>query len=101
MDRGGLLDIEFLIQYLVLRWANQYPQLVTGPESKTIIQALVDVRILEPLDGTRLAEILEGYLKAENALKLQEKSGLIPYSEFSDERQWVRSLWRRFLEHDH
>ena len=101
MDRGGLLDIEFLLQYLVLRWANQYPQLVTGPESKTIIQALVDVRILEPLDGTRLAEILEGYLKAENALKLQEKPGLIPYSEFSDERQWVRSLWRRFLEHDH
>jgi glutamate-ammonia-ligase adenylyltransferase len=101
MDRGGLLDIEFLLQYLVLRWANQYPQLVTDPESKTIIQTLVDVRILEPPDGTRLAEILEGYLKAENALKLQEKPALIAHAEFSDERQWVRSLWRRFLEHDY
>ena len=101
MDRGGLLDIEFLLQYLVLRWANQYPQLVTGPESKTIIQALVDVKILESPDGARLAEILEGYLKAENALKLQEKPALIPYSEFSDERKWVCSLWRRFLERDH
>lgn len=100
MDRGGLLDIEFLLQYLVLRWANQYPKLVTGPESKTIIQALIDVRILEPSDGAHLAEILENYLEAENALKLQEKPGLIPYSEFSDERQWVRSLWRRFLERD-
>ena len=101
MDRGGLLDIEFLLQYLVLRWANQYHQLATGPESKTIIQALVDVRILESPDGARLAEILEGYLKTENALKLQEKPALIPYSEFSDERKWVCSLWRRFLERDH
>ena len=101
MDRGGLLDIEFLLQYLVLRWANQYHQLATEPESKTIIQALVEVRILESPDGARLAEILEGYLKTENALKLQEKPGLIPYSEFSDERKWVCSLWRRFLERDH
>jgi glutamate-ammonia-ligase adenylyltransferase len=100
MDRGGLLDIEFLLQYLVLRWANQYHKLATGPESKTIIQALVDVRILESPDGARLAEILEGYLKAENALKLQEKPALIPYSEFSDERQWVCLLWQRFLGHD-
>jgi glutamate-ammonia-ligase adenylyltransferase len=101
MDRGGLLDIEFLLQYLVLRSANQYHQLATGPESKTIIQALVDVRILESPDGVCLAEILEGYLKRENALKLQEKPALIPHSELSDERKWVCSLWRRFLERDH
>lgn len=100
MDRGGLLDIEFLLQYLVLRWANQYHQLATEPESKTIIQALVDVRILASPDGARLAEILECYLKTENALKLQEKPALIPYSEFSDERKWVCSLWQRFLERD-
>jgi glutamate-ammonia-ligase adenylyltransferase len=100
MDQGGLLDIEFLLQYLVLRWANKYPQLVTGRESKTIIQALVDVKILESSDGFQLAEILEGYLKTENALKLQEKPGLIPRSELFDERQWVRSQWRRFLESD-
>jgi glutamate-ammonia-ligase adenylyltransferase len=100
MDRGGLLDIEFLLQYLVLRWAHEYHQLATEPESKTIIQALVEVRILESPDGARLAEILEGYLKAENALKLQEKPALIPYSKFSDERKWVCSLWRRFLERD-
>jgi glutamate-ammonia-ligase adenylyltransferase len=100
MDRGGLLDIEFLLQYLVLRWANQYYQLATEPESKTIIQTLVEVRILESSDGARLAKILEDYLKAENALKLQEKPALIPYSEFSDERKWVCSLWKRFLERD-
>jgi glutamate-ammonia-ligase adenylyltransferase len=97
MDRGGLVDIEFLLQYLVLRWANQYRELATGPENKTIIQALIDVKILDSPDGVRLAEILESYLKMENALKLQEKPALIPYSELSDERKWVCSLWQRFL----
>lgn len=100
MDRGGLLDIEFLLQYLILRWANQYPHLASGPESKTIIRALVDVRILKSPDGNRLSEILDSYLMAENLLKLQEKPPLIPYTEFSDERQWIRTLWNRFFEHN-
>lgn len=28
-DSGGMVDVEFIVQYLVLRYAAEYPQLVT------------------------------------------------------------------------
>jgi len=97
-DHGGLLDVEFLLQYLILRWANQYPELATGTETETLIQALVDTKILEPRDGKLLGEVLENYLRAENNLKLQEKSALIPLEKFSHEKKWINKLWQLFLE---
>ena len=95
--RGGLLDIEFMLQYLILRWANQHPQLVEGTESKVLIQALVETKILNAMDGELLVEILGKYLRTQNLLKLQEKSTLIPEGQFVSERQWVSQLWQRFL----
>ena len=100
VDRGGLLDIEFLLQYLILRWANQYPQLTKGTKNKTLIRALVDTRILASPDGELLGTILDKYLRTENLLKLQEKLTLIPKATLIEERKWISQLWQRFLEPD-
>jgi glutamate-ammonia-ligase adenylyltransferase len=100
VDRGGLLDIEFLLQYLILRWANQYPQLTKGTKNKTLIRALVDTRILASPDGEVLGTILDKYLRTENLLKLQEKLTLIPKATLIEERKWISQLWQRFLEPD-
>jgi glutamate-ammonia-ligase adenylyltransferase len=97
LDRGGLLDIEFLLQYLVLRCAHQHPELLDHRDNEKITRALVDIHILDRLDGIRLTDILEKYLATENHLKLQEKPALIASTEFSEERQWVKGLWQRLL----
>ncbi len=100
IDRGGLLDIEFLLQYLILKWSHQVPALVTEPTNRKIIGALVHAKIFEESEASRLNDILSNYLAMENLLKLQERPRLIPRARFVDERHWVRSLWNRFLEQD-
>ena len=97
--RGGLLDIEFMLQYLILRWANQHPQLVEETESEALMHALVETKILNATDGQLLGEILDKYLRTENLLKLQEKSTLVPEEQFVSERKWITQLWQRFLEY--
>ena len=68
--------------------------------TNAIIQALVDVRILEPSDGNCLIQILSEYLRVGNLLKLQEKPELISDTDFANEREWVLSMWQRFLKND-
>ncbi|MBO68196.1 MAG: bifunctional [glutamate--ammonia ligase]-adenylyl-L-tyrosine phosphorylase/[glutamate--ammonia-ligase] adenylyltransferase [Acidiferrobacteraceae bacterium] len=97
IDRGGILDLEFLIQYLVLRWANIYPQLADSTESQVIIRTLTDINIINNSDSERLIDILASFLKKENLLKLQEKPALIPHTELGDERRWVRHIWEHFM----
>ena len=98
--RGGLLDIEFMLQYLILRWANQHPQLVEETESEALMHALVETKILNAMDGELLVEILGKYLRTQNLLKLQEKSTLIPEEQFVSERKWISQLWQDFLEYN-
>src|SRR5699024_5274652 len=39
-DAGGIVDIEFMVQYAVLAWSWQYPQLVTYTDNIRILDGL-------------------------------------------------------------
>ena len=47
-DEGGLVDLEFLLQALVLRHAHVYPQLCVPRRSVDLVTALAETGILEP-----------------------------------------------------
>ena len=64
-----------------------------------MIQALVETKILNAMDGELLVEILGKYLRTQNLLKLQEKSALVPQEQFVSEKKWITQLWQRFLEY--
>ncbi len=44
--RGGLVDIEFLVQYLVLAYGSQYPQIAKYSDNLRILAQLAHVNIL-------------------------------------------------------
>ena len=39
-DFGGLIDIEFLAQFMVLAYANKYPNLAIWPDNVRILRKL-------------------------------------------------------------
>jgi glutamate-ammonia-ligase adenylyltransferase len=95
--RGGLVDIEFLCQYLVLRWAPDDPLLVNQRSNASILAQLADSGRIEPGDAQTLTRILQHYLARENALKLQEEPALIAAAACQSERREVCRLWQHYL----
>jgi glutamate-ammonia-ligase adenylyltransferase len=55
-DPGGLVDLEFIVQYLVLARAQQHPQLVEGRDNASQLRLLGALGVLDPLQADALAQ---------------------------------------------
>ncbi|MGH8567408.1 MAG: bifunctional [glutamate--ammonia ligase]-adenylyl-L-tyrosine phosphorylase/[glutamate--ammonia-ligase] adenylyltransferase, partial [Gammaproteobacteria bacterium] len=95
---GGLTDIEFLVQYAVLRWAASRPALVTHTDNRHLLAILGDTGVLTPEDAAALTEANFAYRKRLHALALEERPALVGERELEPERARVGALWRRMLE---
>ena len=94
---GGIADIEFIVQYLVLRWAHQYPDLATWTDNIRQLETLKKMGILPPDDAQLLADAYRAYRSAAHRLTLQQAPALVPDSEFVDYRQHVQRIWRDLM----
>jgi [glutamine synthetase] adenylyltransferase / [glutamine synthetase]-adenylyl-L-tyrosine phosphorylase len=66
---GGLVDIEFMIQYLQLSSAVKCPEIMT-PDLLEAIHACVTAKLLDPVDGQALVEIWTMHFSVRTVLKL-------------------------------
>ena len=80
-DPGGIADLEFLVQYLVLRDANRYPDLVRWSDNIRQLEALGAHAILAPADAEQLAATYRAYRQRLHHLNLAGAPGLLPRSE--------------------
>lgn len=99
-DAGGLIDIEFLCQYLVLRHAMADPALTNCRANTAIIARLVHTKKIAPEEATTLSSVLQLYLTRENALKLSRRPALAAPEAFQDERRAITQLWNKYLDPD-
>ncbi|MDX1606379.1 MAG: bifunctional [glutamate--ammonia ligase]-adenylyl-L-tyrosine phosphorylase/[glutamate--ammonia-ligase] adenylyltransferase [Candidatus Competibacterales bacterium] len=94
---GGIIDIEFLVQYLVLAHAREHPELVTHSDNIRQIDALQECGLLSDADAEALRESYRRLRRRSHQIKLQETASLVDDGEFCDERQQVRRLWDALL----
>jgi len=95
--RGGLVDIEFLVQYAVLRWAGEHPALLRWTDNLRLLETLADEGLWSREDADDLAAIYRRYRARLHHLTLQQRPARIPADEFAAERARVTDLWRRWL----
>ena len=97
-DPGGIADIEFIVQYAVLRWAAEYPSLLKWTDNIRLLETLADERLLAETDAQLLADAYRSYRSAVHKLGLQEMKAVVPEQEFADLRQGVTRIWQDLLE---
>lgn len=93
--RGGLIDIEFLVQYLALQHAAAYPELVTYTDNIRILEACAKTGVLRGADAGRLIEIYRQMRALIHHRLLQSET--LSYAELPKQREWVQTLWDRYL----
>ncbi|MCV6615249.1 MAG: bifunctional [glutamate--ammonia ligase]-adenylyl-L-tyrosine phosphorylase/[glutamate--ammonia-ligase] adenylyltransferase [Cellvibrionaceae bacterium] len=97
-DAGGIVDIEFMVQYAVLAWAHKDAALVKWTDNIRILGCLEQAGYLGADDTAQLIEAYKAYRSAGHRLALQrQKSVLTGRGHFHAERQSVTQLWQRLL----
>ncbi len=97
-DRGGLVDIEFMVQYWVLLWAARHPELTRHTDNLSLLGVLADTGLLAPERAQLLVAAYRHYLGTEHRLKLTERERLIVPAELGGYRQRVAALWQEVFE---
>ena len=94
---GGIGDIEFLVQYLVLKDANAEPAVIHYPDNIRQLGTLAAAGCLAVPDVLRLQEIYKAYRLCLHRLTLNDQSPLVSSEEFPAEREFVVQIWEREL----
>jgi len=92
-DPGGIVDIEFMVQYWVLRWAHEHPGLTRHTDNIHILEALSTEGLLDSGQALLLTEAYRRYLSVEHRLKLMERGSTADAAELGDWPARVRRIW--------
>ncbi len=94
---GGIVDIEFLIQYLVLLNSHKHPQLVKWTDNVRLIGTLAETGIIEDVTAYILRKAYLIYRSVGHRVNLQEKPATVPGNRFSRLRKKVEEIWASFI----
>ena len=96
-DTGGIVDIEFMVQYAVLAWSQADPALLTYTDNIRILECLAQSSRLSTAEVDQLIEAYKAFRSVGHRLTLQQKSNLVGADELVTERTNVRNIWNKWL----
>ena len=96
-DVGGLIDIEFIVQFLVLSYAAKFPQLCEYTDNVRILDRCAEIGLIEEIDATSLKEVYLKYRKYLHQLNLQLEADTTDPNVFAKEREVVQNYWVSLL----
>lgn len=97
LDSGGLTDIEFLVQYLVLRNAAAYPALLDWTDNIRNLDGLMDSGLLSREQGAFLADTYRAFRRIVHRCTLEGRPPQVSLAEAEPGRTRVRALWDQFI----
>ncbi len=98
-DRGGIIDVEFMVQYLVLAHAHQYTELTANSGNIALLMKLGELGLIDAELGTDVASAYRQYRSLQHALKLQDESkARVDVKTVEQHVQAVQRLWQTLFE---
>lgn len=94
---GGMVDIEFLVQFSVLAHAHHHPALLDYTDNIRLLSALASESLYPAEEVEILSEAYRVYRAATHRQALQEESGVVENEPFVPFREQVQAIWHRWL----
>ncbi len=90
---GGITDIEFMVQYAVLRWAGEHSPLLAWTDNLRLLETIADLGLLPAPLCRGLHDAYFAYRAELHRCALQQIDGLVDAKRFQAQRQEVREIW--------
>ena len=91
---GGIVDIEFMMQFMVLAYSSKYPDLIVYTDNVRILEAVGASGLLSRLQVEQLTEAYQVYRSKYHRLALANESGVINADCYLENRQVVEKVWQ-------
>jgi glutamate-ammonia-ligase adenylyltransferase len=93
-DRGGMVDIEFIVQYLVLAHARHHWELTGNLGNLTLLRIAGAVGLIPYELATRVADAYRIYRREQHVLRLRgAEYARVPLPEVAPQVEATRALW--------
>lgn len=96
-DRGGIVDIEFITQYLMLAHAHDKPSLCSWSDNMRILDQMLEADILPKQQIEALQQAYTKFRYELHRLTLLNGSSTAQASLFAKERHDVEQIWQQLL----
>lgn len=94
---GGIIDLEFLVQYLILRHANAHPDLATFSDNIRQLESLTQTGILSDQERDGLTQAYLGLRSLAHKAALSKTDAMAAPAQVKPWREAVQSAWERYL----
>ena len=97
---GGIVDIEFMVQYAVLAWSRRVPALTQWSDNVRILETLGREKLFEQEVCDTLTDAYLAYRSAAHQLSLQQQPDAVAAERFADFREAVQMAWQQVFAGD-
>lgn len=94
---GGIVDIEFLVQYLVLRYSHEYPDVTVWTDNIRLMEGLSLEGLISGEESQTLQEAYVAMRQAMHRLTLQERKQKVLMEDFQDQAEAVARIYASHL----
>lgn len=94
---GGIVDIEFMVQYAILAWAHQYPDLVRFTDNIRQLEGLAASGVMTQADADFLSDAYRAYRTRQHRLKLQALPAVVAADAMTDWRDGIIQRWNNLM----
>ena len=92
---GGIVDIEFLVQFWVLRAGSRLKRDLRHSHSSDLLEALADRDEIDATESQQLRQLYRRYREDVNRLALQDRPARLAQDSYPAERALVTAIWQR------
>ncbi len=96
-DRGGMVDLEFIVQYLVLAKSSVHPELVNNFGTILLTEMAASLGLIDPATAALAVKAYRHYRNIQREIRLaqgQDVKCRVPPEAVREEREAVLRLWR-------
>ncbi len=96
-DHGGIVDIEFIVQYGVLQCAHEFPDLTRSTNNHELLSELVKADFMDATQCATLQTSYLYYLHLEYRRKLLGKKSIVQSSQIKHSPDRVIEIWQHLF----
>jgi glutamate-ammonia-ligase adenylyltransferase len=97
-DRGGMVDVEFIVQYLVLLHAAGHPALLRNTGNIALLRELAHFGLMPDSEAQAVGNAYRTYRAIQHRMRLDGvDTARVPEQLVSAEREVVLTLWERIF----
>ena len=95
---GGVADIEFMAQFLLLAHAHDYHSLTTYTDTMRLLQCLAELGLLSQDRAEKLQTIYCDYRNLGHKQALQGNRAVVAHQEVAGQQGDVLAIWQTLME---